>query len=133
MTTPTFLGPTTMRGVNNSIWESLDHGGHTDRVAFFCECGQEGVLPARVAHTRRVRAEPALARLGRRRGEPPMIEQPRPTLDFQCMTCGYGVARPQPPERCPMCACSRWRQHLQTHGATSMRLEMRLAGRSVQP
>lgn len=54
-----------------------------------------------------------------------MIEQPRSTLDFRCMTCGYGVARPQPPERCPMCAGSRWRQHLQTHEATSMRLEMR--------
>ena len=42
MTTPTVLGPTTMRGVNDLIWESLDHGGHTDLVAFFCECGQEG-------------------------------------------------------------------------------------------
>ena len=31
-----------MRGVNDLIWESLDHGGHTDLVAFFCECGQEG-------------------------------------------------------------------------------------------
>jgi hypothetical protein len=72
-----------MRGINDVIWESLDHGGHTDRVAFFCECGKERVLPARVAHTRRVRGEPALARLGRRRGEPPMIEQPRLTLDFR--------------------------------------------------
>jgi hypothetical protein len=32
----------TMRRVNDLIWESLDHGGHADPVAFFCECAQEG-------------------------------------------------------------------------------------------
>lgn len=42
MTAPTLLRPTTIRGVNDLIWESLDHGGHTDPVAFFCECAQEG-------------------------------------------------------------------------------------------
>jgi hypothetical protein len=34
--------PATMRRVNDLIWESLDHGGHTEPVAFFCECAQEG-------------------------------------------------------------------------------------------
>ena len=24
-------------------------------------------------------------------------------LSLECSTCGYGVARPTPPERCPMC------------------------------
>ena len=31
-----------MRRVNDLIWESLDHGGRTDPVPFFCECSQEG-------------------------------------------------------------------------------------------
>ena len=31
-----------MRGVNDLIWKSLDNGGHTHPVAFFCECGHEG-------------------------------------------------------------------------------------------
>jgi len=46
-----------------------------------------------------------------------MIEQPPLKLDFRCTTCGYGVARLRPPERCPMCTGSRWQQHLQRHAA----------------
>lgn len=43
MTAPTLLRmPATMRRVNDLIWESLDHGGRADPVAFFCECPQEG-------------------------------------------------------------------------------------------
>lgn len=43
MTAPTLLRmPATMRRVNDLIWESLDHGGHSEPVAFFCECAQEG-------------------------------------------------------------------------------------------
>ena len=43
MTAPTLLRlPTTMRRVNDLIWESLAHGGHDDPVAFFCECGRDG-------------------------------------------------------------------------------------------
>ncbi|HVU78637.1 MAG TPA: response regulator, partial [Gaiellaceae bacterium] len=31
-------------------------------------------------------------------------ETPRPgTFSLRCAGCGYGVARPTPPERCPMC------------------------------
>lgn len=60
-----------------------------------------------------------------------MIEQSSPTLDFRCMTCGYGVVRLQPPERCPMCTDSRWQQQPQRHAGTGMRLEMPLARRSV--
>jgi rubrerythrin len=26
-----------------------------------------------------------------------------PKHSFECSTCGYGVARPTPPDRCPMC------------------------------
>ena len=43
MTAPTLVRmPATMRRVNDLIWESLDRGGRTDPVAFFCECAQEG-------------------------------------------------------------------------------------------
>lgn len=43
MTAPTILRMTaTMRRVNDLIWESLDQGGHTDPIAFFCECGRDG-------------------------------------------------------------------------------------------
>ena len=42
-----------------------------------------------------------------------MIELPPSKLDFRCATCGYGVARLRPPERCPMCAGSRWQQQPQ--------------------
>lgn len=43
MTAPTLLRmPETMRRVNDLILESLDHGGDTDPVAFFCECGRDG-------------------------------------------------------------------------------------------
>lgn len=60
-----------------------------------------------------------------------MIEQSPPALDFRCITCGYGVARLQPPERCPMCTGNRWQQHPQRHAGIGMRLEMPLARRSV--
>lgn len=53
-----------------------------------------------------------------------MIEQSLLKLDFRCTTCGYGVARLRPPERCPMCTGSRWRQHPQRLAATDLRLEM---------
>jgi rubrerythrin len=26
-----------------------------------------------------------------------------PRLALTCSACGYGIARPSPPERCPMC------------------------------
>ncbi len=52
-----------------------------------------------------------------------MIEHSRPKLDFRCTTCGYGVARLRPPERCPMCAGSRWQQHPERHVTTDLRLE----------
>lgn len=60
-----------------------------------------------------------------------MIEQPLLKLDFRCTTCGYGVARLQPPERCPMCTGSRWQHHPQRHLAADRRLEMPLVSRSI--
>jgi hypothetical protein len=43
VTAPTLLRTrATMRRVNDLIWESLDHGGRPEPVAFFCECAQEG-------------------------------------------------------------------------------------------
>ena len=55
-----------------------------------------------------------------------MIEQPPLKLDFRCTTCGYGVARLRPPERCPMCGGSRWQQQSQTHVTIDLRLAMPL-------
>jgi rubredoxin len=49
-----------------------------------------------------------------------MIEQQAPKLDFRCATCGYGVARLRPPERCPMCSGSRWQQQSQRHVTADM-------------
>ena len=47
MTATTLLRmPDTMRRVNDLIWESLEHGGRADPVAFFCECAQEGCYRA---------------------------------------------------------------------------------------
>ena len=51
-----------------------------------------------------------------------MIEQPPLKLDFRCTTCGYGVARLRPPERCPMCTGGRWQRHAQTPGAVDLRI-----------
>lgn len=43
MTAPTLVRvSSTMRRVNDLIWQSLDEGGRTEPVAFFCECAQEG-------------------------------------------------------------------------------------------
>lgn len=68
MTTPTLLRmPATMQRVNDSIWESLDRGGHTDPVAFFCECAEEGcyrpvwLTPAEYEQHRRQQSWLALA------------------------------------------------------------------------
>jgi rubrerythrin len=30
-------------------------------------------------------------------------EEPPSKLDLRCTRCGYGVLRPTPPRRCPMC------------------------------
>ena len=52
-----------------------------------------------------------------------MIGQPPLKLDFRCATCGYGVARLPPPERCPMCAGGRWEQHPKLHVAGGLRFD----------
>jgi CheY-like chemotaxis protein len=38
--------------------------------------------------------------------------RPRPQrLNLECVVCGYGAARPEPPERCPMCQSEgSWQQ-----------------------
>lgn len=51
-----------------------------------------------------------------------MIEQRALKLDFCCATCGYGVARLRPPERCPMCGGSGWKQPSRRHEAVDQRL-----------
>jgi rubredoxin len=60
-----------------------------------------------------------------------MSERPLLKLDFRCMTCGYGIARLQPPERCPMCTGSRWQLYPQTRVGSDPRLEMILSSRSI--
>lgn len=60
-----------MRRVNDLIWESLDHGGRTDPVAFFCECAQEGcyrpvwLTPVEYEQSRRRPGWAAVAARGR--------------------------------------------------------------------
>jgi rubrerythrin len=29
-------------------------------------------------------------------------------LSFECSSCGYGIVRAAPPERCPMCQADAW-------------------------
>jgi predicted Zn-ribbon and HTH transcriptional regulator len=34
---------------------------------------------------------------------------PSPRLSLECSSCGYGIVRAKPPERCPMChAVDTW-------------------------
>ena len=36
-----------------------------------------------------------------------------PKLSLECSACGYGVAGPKPPERCPMChSVAEWNHTL---------------------
>lgn len=44
-----------------------------------------------------------------------MIAQAHANSDLRCTSCGYGVARLRPPERCPMCAGTRWLRYPQRH------------------
>lgn len=113
MTAPMLRMPATMRRVNDRILETIEDGGNTVPVPFFCECERDGcyrpvwLTPVEYEQRRR---RPGWFALAASHGETARagIEQTLPATEARCASCGYGVARQSPPDRCPMYGGRRW-------------------------